>query len=150
MMKTTLPALASLLAALLFPVIPASAQLAFGFVGDPSAQPIGRSFLGDISQPSFPNGIMAPYVSSEANPAVTRGAIWTNLGPPCACATTVFSPPLWAARPALLAPGTPLLLGPVVTAENRDVCAAPVMIIAYYPVPDLRCVVPPLTLASAR
>jgi hypothetical protein len=150
MMKTTLPALASLFAAISFLAAPASAQLTFGAIGDLSAQSINRSFVGDFGLPNSPSGIVPRYVTPEANPAVTRGATWTNLGPTSTCTALAFAPSLWGAQPGLLTPGTPLLIGPVVTAGNQDLCAAGVTLIVSCPVANACHVAPPFTVASTR
>ena len=129
---------------------PASAQLTFGAIGDSSAQSFNRSFVGDFGLPDSPSGIAPRIVTPESNPAVTRGATWTNLGPPCACATVILAPRLWAARPGLLAPGTPLLIGPVLTADNQDVCAARAMLVVSCPIANACGLVHPLAVASTR
>ena len=155
-MKTTLLTLTIVLAAsLLLPAV-ASAQFRWGSIGDLSAQEItNRSMVGDFALPNSPSGIVPRYGVAAMNPVVTRGETRSNLAPVAPCPTFVLAPAvqtclLYTGR---LAPGTPLVIGPVVTADNQSDCAAPgVTLLAYcqsFAAPQLAACPLPLPLALA-
>lgn len=118
-MRILLVTLAVLLLAGVVAAGPASAALTFGAMGDqrPAVTP---SLLGSAG---FPDPAAPPFVTAQANPAVTRGELF----PLAACSARIVAlGPLEAAltggRPS---PGTPLVIGPVLTPENAGDCQSP-------------------------
>ena len=134
-MKTTLLILTLVLAAsLLLPAV-ATAQFRWGSIGDLSAQGItNRSMVGDFAVPNSSSGIVPRYATAAVNQTVTRGETRSNLAPVAPCPTFVLAPAVQTCNlyTGRLTPGTPLLIGPLVTAENQSDCAVPgVTLLAY-------------------